>query len=208
MIIFASHHDESTAESIKLAQSVIEETDIILLKEEATRLHLLPLLNTHKQDPLMIFSHGKPTYCLGNDDIPAFTTDDVALLAHRNVFVYACWTAVELGKMASSQPNCLYAGYNNTVITGGSEIPNDMQKIFQFIKHTFHQSQKEEDIILFVERLSNLCNNTEQKYLERYPESLDFIGISAALRNIWAKLEIWVANQKYVHSDAIEPLLW
>jgi hypothetical protein len=208
MIIFATHHDESTAESIKLAQSVIEETDITLLKEAATRVQLLPLLNARNQDPLMIFSHGKPTYCLGNDDIPAFTMGDIALLAHRNVFVYACWTAVELGKMASTQPNCLYAGYNNTVITGGSEIPKDMQKIFQFIKHHFHQSQREGDIILFLEQLSDLCNDTEQKYLERYPESLDFIGISTALRNIWAKLEIWVANQKYVHSDAIEPLLW
>ena len=68
----------------------------------------------------MIFSHGKANYCLGNDNIPAFTTNDVALLTHRKAFVYACWTAVELGKIAASQPNCFYAGYNNAVITNGS----------------------------------------------------------------------------------------
>lgn len=92
---------------------------------------------------------------------------------------------------ASSQPNCLYAGYNNTVITGGSDIPNEMQTIFQFIKNNFHNAQKEEGIMLFLNQLSDLCNHTEQKYLEQYPQSLDFIGISTALRNIWAKLEIW-----------------
>jgi hypothetical protein len=208
MIIFATYHDESTAESMQLAKSIIEENDIILLKEDATRLQLLPILKVHETAQLMVFSHGKERYCLGNDDIPALTTDDIALLAQRKVFVYACWTAVELGKSASSQPNCLYAGYNNTVITGGSDIPSEMQMIFQFIKNNFHKAIKEEDIMLFLNQLSDLCNNTEQKYLEQYPKSLDFIGISTALRNIWAKLEIWVKNRKYTHSEAIEPLLW
>jgi hypothetical protein len=208
MIIFATHHDESTAVSIKLAKSIIDEKDIVLLRDEAIRLRLLPILETHRQEQLMIFSHGRTNYCLGNDEIPAFTTDDISLLAHRNVFVYACWTAVQLGKIASTQPNCYYSGYNNTVITGGSDIPNEMQKIFQFIKSNFHCFQKKEDIMLFLEQLSNLCKNTEQKYLERYPESLDFIGVSTALRDIWAKLEIWFTSQKYVHPEAIEPLLW
>jgi hypothetical protein len=208
MIIFATYHDESTAESFKLAKSIIEENDIILLKEEATRMQLLPLLNEHEQAQLMVFSHGKEHYCLGNDDIPALTSDDIALLAQRKIFVYACWTAVALGKKASSQPNCLCAGYNNTVITGGSDIPNEMQTIFQFIKNNFHNAQKEEDIMLFLNQLSDLCNHTEQKYLEQYPQSLDFIGISTALRNIWAKLEIWITNEKFTHSEAIEPLLW
>lgn len=208
MIIFATHHDESTSESIKLAESIIEEQDIILLRDEAVRSRLLSHLATYKQEQLMIFSHGKANYCLGNDNIPAFTTDDIALLAHRSVFVYACWTAVELGEMASTQTNCLYAGYNNIVITGGSEMPNEMQKIFQFIKNNFHVARKGEDIDLFLKQLSILCTNVEQKYLALYPECLDFMGVSTTLRNIWAKLEIWLTNQKYVHAEAIERPLW
>lgn len=120
MIIFATHHDESTSESIKLAESIIEEQDKILLRDEAVRSRLLSLLATYKQEQLMIFSHGKANYCLGNDNIPAFTT----------------------------------------------------------------------------------------KYLALYPESLDFMGVSTTLRNIWAKLEIWLMNQKYVHAEAIERPLW
>jgi hypothetical protein len=208
MIIFATHHDESTAESIKLAKSIIEDEDIVLLKEKATKLHLLPLLNLHKQEKLMVFSHGKPNYCLGNDEIPAISIEDTAVLAHRNVFVYACWTASELGAKASAQPNCLYAGYNNTVITGGSEMPNDMQKIFLFIKNNFHSSQKGEDITTFLEQLRSLCVNAEQGYLALYPQNLSFIGVSKVLRDIWAKLEIWVARQKYAHDEAIEQPLW
>jgi hypothetical protein len=208
MIIFATHHDESTAESIKLAKSIITEKDIVLLEDMAIRPYLLSVLETQREEQLMIFSHGKANYCLGNDDIPAFTTEDIALLARRKVFVYACWTAVGFGKIASSQLDCLYAGYNNSVITGGSEIPDEMQKIFQFIKNNFHSSQNPEDIVIFLEKLSELCNHTEQTYLERYPESLDYIGISTTLRNIWAKLEIWFASQKYAHRDAIEPPLW
>ena len=129
-------------------------------------------------------------------------------MAHRSVFVYACWTAVELGKKASTQPNCIYAGYNNTVIAGGGEIPNEMQKIFQYIKNDFNLSLTKEDIAIFLQKLSVLCNTTEQNYLQRYPENLDFIGVSTTLRNIWAKLEIWFTHEKYIHADAIEPPLW
>ncbi len=208
MIIFATHHDENTAESIKLAESIIEAEDIVLLKEKAIRASLLLLLETYKQENLMVFSHGKPNYCLGNDEIPAITTNDIALLAHRNVFAYACWTAVELGKLTSDQSNCLYAGYNNVVITGGGEIPNEMQKIFLFIKNTFCHSQKEQDIALFLEQLHDLCKDTEQKYLALYPKSLSFISTSTVLRDIWAKLEVLVAGKKYVHTNAIEPPIW
>ncbi len=208
MIIFATYHDESTAESIKLAKSIIEEKDIVLLNDDAIRLRLLLVLKKHISEELMVFSHGKPTYCLGNDGIPVITTDDVALLAHRKTFVYACWTAVELGKLVSLQPNCCYAGYNNTIIAGGSAIPYEMQKIFQFIKTDFPTCQNKVSATIFLEKLNEICNLTEQNYLKRYPESLDFIGISTTLRNIWAKLEIWINNQKYSHSEAVEPLLW
>ena len=208
MIIFATYHDESTAESIKIAKSIVEPEDIPLLETEAIKPRLLSVLNAHKQRQLMIFSHGKPNYCLGNDHIPALTTDDIALLDHRKVFAYACWTAVELGKMASEKENCLYAGYNNIVITGGSEIPIEMQTIFQFIKQHFHKPQSKEEVSFFLKKLSSLCNQTEQNYLERYPQNLDYIGISTTLRNIWAKLEIWLTHEKFTHPDAIEPLLW
>ena len=59
MIIFATNHDESTAESLKLAQSIIEETDTILLENYAIRPHLLAALETQSSAPLMAFSHGK-----------------------------------------------------------------------------------------------------------------------------------------------------
>lgn len=112
MIIFATHHDESTAESLKYAKSIIEENDLFLLKDDAIRQRLLLL------------------------------------------------------------------------------------------------SLTKEDIAIFLQKLSVLCNTTEQNYLQRYPENLDFIGVSTTLRNIWAKLEIWFTHQKYIHSDAIEPPLW
>ena len=51
-------------------------------------------------------------------------------------------------------------------------------------------------------------DETEQMYLKNYPQSLDYIGISTTLRNIWAKLDIWFADQKQAHPEAIEPLLW
>jgi hypothetical protein len=85
---------------------------------------------------------------------------------------------------------------------------HDENKIFLFIKNNFHRSQKEQDITLFLGQLHDLCTETEQKYLALYPESLSFISISTTLRNIWAKLEILVADKKYVHPDGIDPLLW
>lgn len=89
MIIFATNHDESTAESLKLAQSIIEETDTLLLENDAIRSHLLAVLETQTNAQLMVFSHGKPSHWLGNDDIPAFTMGDISLLTNRKVFVYA-----------------------------------------------------------------------------------------------------------------------
>ena len=41
MIIFATYHDESTAESIKLAKSIIKEKDRVLLGDDAVRNRLL-----------------------------------------------------------------------------------------------------------------------------------------------------------------------
>ena len=108
MIIFATNHDESTAESLKLAQSIIEKTDTLLLETDAIRSSLLAVLETQPHASLMVFSHGKARFCLGNDDIPAFSTDDIQLLANRKAFVYAYWTATELGKAAATQPNCFY----------------------------------------------------------------------------------------------------
>ena len=55
MIIFATHHDDSTAESIKLAKSIIEENDIALLKDDAIKIRLLPILETNAHEQLMIF---------------------------------------------------------------------------------------------------------------------------------------------------------
>ena len=208
MIIFATNHDESTAESLKLAQSIIEETDTLLLENNAIRASLLAVLETQTNAPLMVFSHGKASHWLGNDDIPAFIMGDISLLANRKTFVYACWTAAELGKAASAQPNCFYGGYNNAVITGGSAIPNEMKAVFQFIKTRFYALEDEADVVLFLEQLCKLCDETEQMYLKNYPQSLDYIGISTTLRNIWAKLDIWFANQKQAHPEAIEPLLW
>jgi hypothetical protein len=124
------------------------------------------------------------------------------------VFVYACWTAIQLGKKAAAQPNCYYAGYNNVVIAGGSDIPNEMQQIFRFIKSHFYLLQEADSIVLFLQQLADLCNQIEEYYLEKYPESLDYIGIVTTLRNIWAKLEIHTANRKYAHPEAIEPPLW
>lgn len=156
----------------------------------------------------MIFSHGEKHRFIGNDGEPAFTMADIALLAHRKSFVYACWTAVQLGKTAAKQPNCWYAGYNNAVITGGSDIPNEMQQIFRFIKNNFYALRNKQEIDLFLQTLSDLCNQIEEYYLEKYPESLDYIGIATTLRNIWAKLEIWTANEKFAHPEAIEAPLW
>ena len=207
MIIFATNHDDSTAESMSIAKSIIDENDLILLENNAVRIQFLATLKSNAAN-LMIFSHGTAQNCLGNDENVAFSIDDIVLLNNRKSFVYACWTATELGKMAALQPNCLYAGYNNTVITGGSEIPSEMQRIFRFIKINFQNIDNQQNAENFLNNLSKLCTEAEQNYLKLYPKNLDYIGISTTLRNIWAKLEILLDKRKYIHTDAIEPLLW
>ncbi|HNL06778.1 MAG TPA: hypothetical protein PKH93_04325 [Chitinophagales bacterium] len=206
-LIFATQHDKSTQESCALAQLVTTSNDITMFADNADRKTLLDTLNNTACVPLFVFAHGEKDHIVGQNEGIALGVADTYLLRNRKVFVYACHTAIELGKKAATEAKCYYGGYNARVIAE-SEPQQHLEQIFSFIKTSFYELEHPESIEQFLEDLSVMCDKITTSYLDKYPESLDYIGISTMLRHIWAKLEIHVENQKYTHPCSIEPPLW
>ena len=210
MIIFATNHDPSTADSFRIATSIATTNDTVLFGNDAVRTKLLTVLKDKPTASVMCFSHGKEDAWVGNNADNALTINDLELFKTRKMFAYACSTAKELGKKASEQAGCFYWGYNDTILARDNNNNVQLKPIFEYIKTAFPLCENREKIQLFFQNLQTFCDAETEEYLGQYPEEEDNDCIAAhqLLRDIWAKLECHTDNQQYSHPESVEPLLY
>jgi hypothetical protein len=211
MIVFATNHDSSTALSFSIAQAIIEENDVVLLKNDAKKANLEELLSKYPKLSLIGISHGEKDFWVGNDDKPALTLYPKELLQQRSIFAYACNTAIDLGEQLGKENGCFYWGYNNKILVGELELQPILIPILLYIKKHFHILSDKALIIAFLDELRKLCDDTTEDYTVLWVMEDKFSSImqlTQALRDIWAKLVVSFDNQTLSHPDSIEPALW
>ena len=191
MIIFATKYDDATQNSFSSAQSVVDESDFLLFENNAVNEKLALVLNDFPNKNLMCFSHGTPDFWYDNNDKPALFNAQIETLNDRKTFVYACNTALVLGRKIGQYGNTFYWGYNRPIST--TEL--DLKDIFLFIKQNFILCNKEQIILDFFNKLKNICEEKADYIAENYPHSS--LEDYRAVCQIWTHLELHCNHKIY-----------
>jgi hypothetical protein len=158
--------------------------------------NLTKSLEEKPQEPLWVMTHGNSDCFYDQDDKPTFDLDNAHLLATRKNFVYACYTANELGRKVAQQGG-VYLGY-----TGQLHLPNEItttvadvfRPIFQFIQTNFPVIDNEEQASHFLQKLKNLCDNALydiDELAENEPDT-DVLSLYQSIGDFWGRLWIWL----------------
>jgi hypothetical protein len=97
MIFFIPAYDEATRTNLAVIQPILPKQAVPLLAEQAIKENLWLHLPNH--DILFVMGHGNSDKIWGNNDEIALTLEDKVLFKNKKVFVFACYTANELGRV-------------------------------------------------------------------------------------------------------------
>jgi hypothetical protein len=190
MVIFIPAYDEATNANLRVISPIIPDKCISLLKQRATRENLWQYLPNN--EILFVMSHGNADKIRDNDNQAALKVEDSIDFTHKKAFVFACFTANELGKQLVI-PNNIYWGY-----TGSIAAPSNHDKltvlfstIFKQILINFPLCNKTDEIRQFVDSLKILCNNVENQIdlLSDMGEDVDLMSYNCLL-HIWSRLRV------------------
>lgn len=213
MIFFITAYDEATKGNYALMLPLLPQNQYTWVGEKATYQNLKDSLENQPQMPLWAMTHGNSDCFYDQEDKPTFNLDNVHLLATRKSFVYACYTANELGRQVAKQGG-FYGGY-----TGQLHLPNEITKtvanifrpIFQFIKINFFSIEHTEQATHFLEELKDMCDNVLydiDEIAENEPNT-DVLSLYQSAGDFWGRLWIWLPfkeNAVMHHEGTQSPL--
>lgn len=189
MIAFITAYDEATTANHTIICPIIPATTLLLERQSATRENLWQQLPEY---PLLFaMSHGNSDTLWDNNNNAAINLEDLALFTNKRAFVYACYTANELGRELKINNN-IYWGY-----TGSIAAPTDktatiplFRSIFQFIITNFGICENRQDIDKMLHDLKNLCNAIEIELDILFETGDDVMESYTCLNHIWNRLRI------------------
>jgi hypothetical protein len=191
MIFFIPAYDEATRANLSVITSIIPENSIQLLDQRATRENLWQHLNNN--DILFAMSHGNSDVIWDNNDEAALIPTDNINFVNKRAFVFACFTANELGQHLKSNQS-IYWGY-----TGSIAAPSDQIEllplftpIFQQIITHFPNCKDILEINSLLNTLKTFCNNAENAIdiLWETNDTLDVMSSYNCLNHIWNRLRV------------------
>jgi hypothetical protein len=201
MIVFIPAYDEATCANFALAQSLSDDSCHLLFREHALAENLKSALQ-NKLAPLFAMSHGAEEYFCDQNQCPALTPNEVHLLGGRQVFVFACYTANTLGKIAARK-STIYWGYTGAIqaLDPHPLVANRFHQIFTAILENFPCLISASDIGSFLIMLKNLCEQVNHNLDDLCESNSDFDILEAFIcsNHIWSRLRIH-------HPDLTEPI--
>ena len=187
MIVFIPAHDAQTTDNLAVVSSILPENAVLLVAQQATRQQLLTHFESH--NTLFAMSHGTSEAIWENDDTPAFNLSDITRFSDsKRVYVFACFTANELGEAFKNQGS-VYWGYTGRVQSPNSEQVkvHIFQRIFTHILTYFPLCTTIESIKLSLVAIKNLCDRADAELDEIDPTDLES---RRAILDIWNRLRI------------------
>jgi hypothetical protein len=190
MIAFITAYDDATNANYNVVQPIIPETTLLLGSSSANRenlWHHLPHFST-----LFAMSHGNSDTLWDNENNAAINLADVALLTNKKAFVFACYTANDLGRQMRANSN-IYWGYTGSIAAPTDEMATIplFQSIFQYVIAHFSICESKPQIDNMLQNLKNLCDSTANEFDNLYAEGAD-INLMAynCLNDIWTRLRV------------------
>lgn len=197
MIVFITAFDEVTKGNMAVILPILQESTTQIINNQAIKDNLILTLQSLPHIPLFVATHGKPFYFEDNNGNPALEKEEIGLLSHRKIYVFACWTANELGQTQWAETT--YYGY-----TGGVSAPDadddrliEIQKpIFEYILHNFFLCNTETEIYTFVENLKRKVDEALDDLFELWENDveIDTSSTDAFLNDVWKKLRVYHLN--------------
>ncbi|MFN0204363.1 MAG: hypothetical protein ACKVTZ_22785 [Bacteroidia bacterium] len=205
-IIFATYKiDDATEITFQIANKLTSVNDILLADIKATRSELQKVLLAYPNAPLFVLSHGTDNAIIDNDGVLALDSqnaNDIALLIHRPVFAYCCWTANGLGDVMKTVTQKVYWGYTGQVIVPADspEILPLLEDAIVFVFNRFDTTLTPELATQTLTELKQFCDNLLQNSTE--------ISTNIVMRRFWTMLRVFLSNEKITHVEAIDDLPW
>jgi hypothetical protein len=200
MIFFIPAYDEATRTNLEVLKPILPREAVSLLAEQAIRAHLWHCLPNH--DLLFVMSHGNSDKIWGHDDKPAVTTEDQSLFENKKIFVFACYTANELGIILKKRQN-IYWCYTGAIAAPSQEphLIAFFRTIFKHIIDHFPNGSDVASIRALIETIKLLCHQMENEFdlLLEAGEDIDIINYTCLL-HIWNRLRVY----HFEHDDCIQ----
>jgi hypothetical protein len=208
MIIFIPAYDDATKSNLEVVQSILPETAILLLEQEATRLHLWHHL--YQENVLFAMSHGNSDALWDNQDEKALKMEDSEAFVDKKAFVCACFTANSLG-FALKKQNSIYWGYTGRIAAPSSQpiVKSIFSNIFEYILTHFNHCVNDSEIDKMVENIKQLCDEAAYQ-LDEIIESGTFVEDDLecynCLQHLWSRLRVhhFSSNQPLKHIGAVD----
>lgn len=214
MIIFVPAYDDSTSGNLAVAMAMRPPAGAeSLLADHATHV-LLGLLSKHPRRPLFAMSHGGPRHLCGQGGAPVLDAETVAdrKLCDRVMYIFACHTATELGRIAANH-GATWAGY-----TGWISAPPVTQtslevlaSVFDFVCASIPHMRDTGFRQRFLLDLEARCEQAAAALDELAAAGVGVeLDAYLCLLHVWQRLRIWSEGDQEParHPDAPPPSLF
>jgi len=189
MIVFVPGYDEATRANVAVATRMRIDACEVLLSSEATKSELLIRL-ARAPVPFFAMSHGEPNRLFDHNNEAALDSHDVSFIGNRCCYVFACWTAGELGR-AAAQSGATWWGY-----TGAVGAPDADERFVGWFADVFEMIRGRFELALTIESRRQLLEDIATRCREYMAMLDDDEGASPdaylSLMHIWGRLRVWV----------------
>jgi hypothetical protein len=207
MITFITSYDDSTISNHNVVQTIVPIGGINLLGLNASRGNLIQSLAANLNIPVFVLTHGYHAGFYEGQGLIGFSVADINLFINRQVFVYACYTANELGRLSSNQ-NCIYWGYTGAIsaLIADPECIDDFKSIFQFIIDEFPNQTNQNSILNFMYELKDRCEIAQSNFdiIGEQDPYYDIISAYSCAKDIWSRMRVFLQNEnnQLIHPEA------
>ncbi len=199
MIIFVPAYDDVTRGNLAVASAMLVDDEDERLFENHATVQLLDRLRSCPGRPLFAMSHGCPDYLCGQGGIPVLNLDVIVepALGARIMFVYACHTATELGRVAARN-GAIWLGYTGE-ISAPPSTPATLSlfaSLFDFVRATFPRLRDVGLRQALFHELERRCDEAAAQ-LDELAERGVLVEMDAhlCLLHLWQRLRIWVDGE-------------
>jgi hypothetical protein len=207
MIVFVTNSDEATLSNYNVILKSLRDDDIKLMANDAIRENLIRCLDEKPDLPTFAMTHGTSISFKANDASVAFSIHDMKLFKQRQVFIYACFTANILGKLAD-EFGCIYWGYTG-YLTAAYDHPKSktiFEDIFEFVFQRFAIQRSKSEILEVIFQLKRNSDAAQERLIEIHNEdkSYDTMEGFYCLHQIWSNLRVYYrkGGDRIVHPEA------
>lgn len=189
MIAFITAYDDATTANHTIIRPIIPENTLLLENLSATRENLW--LHLPNYSTLFAMSHGNSDTLWDNENNAAISLKDLAFFNDKRAFIFACYTANELGRQLKNNNN-IYWGYTGSIAPPTDKITTIplFQSIFKYIIANFDICESREQIATMIHNLKNRCNAIEIELDVLFDAGENVIESYNCLNHIWSRLRV------------------